>query len=109
MAGLSVAADSLSAVRQGGCTRSVTSGLIVDYRIEGDFPAYGNDDDRVDELATRLVETFMTKAPGHDVSRRRAHPVGAHDHVERRLRATPRRHCADGRGRASRSPRRAIR
>ncbi len=48
-------------------------GLIVDYRVEGDYPAYGNDDDRVDDLATRLVETFMAKVRRHPTYRDAVH------------------------------------
>ncbi len=60
IAGLSVVADSLSAIRY--ATVHVIrdeSGLAVDYRIEGDFPKFGNDDDRVDEIARDIVHRFM--------------------------------------------------
>ncbi|HWG98031.1 MAG TPA: formate C-acetyltransferase [Pilimelia sp.] len=62
IAGLSVVADSLSAIRY-AIVRPVRdeTGLIVDYRVEGDFPTYGNDDDRVDQIAVELVESFMAK------------------------------------------------
>ena len=62
IAGLSVAADCLSAIRY-ATVRPVRreDGLVVDYEIEGDFPAFGNDDDRVDAIATDLVERFMAK------------------------------------------------
>ena len=62
IAGLSVAVDSLSAIRDATVhpIRDDT-GLVVDYRIDGDYPAYGNNDDRVDTLAADLVETIMTK------------------------------------------------
>ncbi len=62
IAGLSVAADSLSAIKYAQVTpvRDET-GLIVDYLVEGDFPKFGNDDDRVDDIAVELVETFMDK------------------------------------------------
>jgi formate C-acetyltransferase len=62
IAGLSVAADSLSAIRH-ATVRPVRddTGLVVDYLVEGDFPAYGNDDDRVDAIAVMLVERFMAK------------------------------------------------
>ena len=62
IAGLAVAADSLSAIRDARVkvVRDDT-GLVVDYQIEGDYPAYGNNDDRVDDIAVRLVEQFMTK------------------------------------------------
>ncbi|MBC8092530.1 MAG: formate acetyltransferase, partial [Pseudonocardia sp.] len=62
IAGLAVAADSLSAIRDAAVTvvRDET-GLIVDYVIDGDYPAYGNNDDRVDRLAVGLVEKFMER------------------------------------------------
>ena len=60
IAGLSVVADSLSAIKYAKvkCIRDET-GLVVDYETEGDFPKYGNDDDRVDQIAHDIVETFM--------------------------------------------------
>jgi formate C-acetyltransferase len=60
IAGLSVVADSLSAMRH-ATVRVIRDerGLATDFRIEGDFPAYGNNDDRVDSIAVWLVETFM--------------------------------------------------
>jgi len=62
IAGLAVTADSLSAIRDARVKviRNDT-GLVVDYEIEGAYPAYGNNDDRADELATWLVERFMAK------------------------------------------------
>ena len=62
VAGLSVATDSLSAIRY-ATVRPVRdeSGLVVDYLVEGEFPSYGNDDDRVDAIAVMLVERFMDK------------------------------------------------
>ncbi|GAA4286081.1 formate C-acetyltransferase [Georgenia daeguensis] len=62
IAGLSVAADSLSAIRY-ATVRPVRNedGLVVDYVTEGDFPMFGNDDDRVDSIAVTLVERFMAK------------------------------------------------
>lgn len=62
IAGLSVAADSLSAIRYAKVTvhRDAT-GLATDYTVEGDFPAYGNCDDRADEIAVWLVEEFMKR------------------------------------------------
>ena len=60
IAGLSVVADSLSAIKYAKVKviRDET-GLAVDYEVEGDFPKYGNDDDRVDEIATDIVHRFM--------------------------------------------------
>jgi formate C-acetyltransferase len=62
VAGLSVIADSLSAIRYAKVrvVRDET-GLITDYKTEGEFPKFGNNDNRVDQLASWLVSTFMTK------------------------------------------------
>ena len=62
IAGLSIVADSLSAIKYATVTpvRDET-GLIVDYITEGDFPAYGNDDDRADDIAATIVHTVMEK------------------------------------------------
>ena len=62
IAGLSIVADSFSAMKYAKVKviRDET-GLAVDYKIEGDFPKYGNDDDRVDSIAVKIVETFMNK------------------------------------------------
>lgn len=62
IAGLSVAADALSAIKYAKVVPvRDDSGLIVDYLIEGDFPKFGNDDDQVDAIATELVGSFMDK------------------------------------------------
>lgn len=62
IAGLSVAADSLSAIKYAKVkTIRNEEGLVVDYEVEGDFPKYGNNDDRVDQIAVNLVKTFMEK------------------------------------------------
>lgn len=60
IAGLSVVADSLSAIKYARVRviRDET-GLAVDYEVEGDFPKYGNDDDRVDDIARDIVHRFM--------------------------------------------------
>ncbi len=62
IAGLSVAADSLSAVKHAR-VKVIRSddGLAVDYEVRGTYPAYGNNDDRVDQIAVELVERFMNK------------------------------------------------
>jgi formate C-acetyltransferase len=62
IAGLSVAADSLSAIKY-ATVRPVRdeTGLVVDYVVEGVFPTYGNDDDRADDIAVDLVQRFMAK------------------------------------------------
>ena len=60
IAGLSVVADSLSAIKYAQVkTIRDENGIAVDYEIEGDFPKYGNDDDRVDDIAYDIVHTFM--------------------------------------------------
>ena len=66
IAGLSVVADSLSAIKYAKVrTIRDENGIVVDYDIEGDFPKYGNNDDRVDEIAVNLVHTFMNKIRKH--------------------------------------------
>jgi formate C-acetyltransferase len=62
IAGLSVTADSLSAIKHAKVkVIRNEEGLAVDYVIEGDYPKFGNNDERVDEIATGLVESFMNK------------------------------------------------
>ena len=70
IAGLSVVADSLSAIRYAKVKviRDET-GLAVDYEIEGDFPKFGNDDDRVDEIAVCVVKRFLQKLQKHQTYR----------------------------------------
>ncbi|MDQ4025466.1 MAG: formate C-acetyltransferase, partial [Actinomycetota bacterium] len=70
IAGLSVAADSLSAIRYATVTPVFDErGIVVDYVTEGDFPAFGNDDDRADAIAVELVESFMAKIRRHKTYR----------------------------------------
>lgn len=70
IAGLSVVADSLSAIKYAKVkTIRDENGIVVDYEIEGDFPKYGNNDDRVDELANELVHTFMNCIKGNHTYR----------------------------------------
>ncbi|MCE7004642.1 formate C-acetyltransferase [Kibdelosporangium philippinense] len=66
IAGLSVVADSLSAIKHAR-VRVIrdASGLAIDYVVEGDYPCYGNNDDRADQIAVSLVENFMTKVQQH--------------------------------------------
>jgi formate C-acetyltransferase len=62
IAGLSVAADSLSAIKYAQVQPVRDErGLAVDYEVQGEFPCFGNDDDRVDEIAVELVRSFMEK------------------------------------------------
>jgi formate C-acetyltransferase len=74
IAGLSVAADSLSAIKYAKVhvIRDDT-GLAVDYRVEGDFPKFGNADSRVDEIAADLVSRFMAKIRKHPTYRGAVH------------------------------------
>ena len=70
IAGLSVVADSLSAIKYAK-VRPIRNekGIAVDYEIEGDFPKYGNDDDRVDEIASSIVHIFMNYIKGNHTYR----------------------------------------
>ncbi|MFD8754444.1 formate C-acetyltransferase [Kitasatospora sp. NPDC059577] len=74
IAGLAVAADSLSAIKYAEVTpvRDET-GLVTDYLVDGDYPAYGNNDDRADAIAVRLVEDFMAKVRKHPAYRGAEH------------------------------------
>jgi len=74
MAGLSVIADSLSAVKHAKVkvVRDDT-GLVIDYQTEGVFPVFGNNDNRVDQLATWVVSTFMGKLRKHPTYRNAMH------------------------------------
>ena len=70
IAGLSVVADSLSAIKYAKVkTIRDENGVVVDYEVEGDFPKYGNNDDRVDEIASDLVHTFMNYVKGNHTYR----------------------------------------
>jgi formate C-acetyltransferase len=70
IAGLSVVADSLSAIKYAKVkTIRDENGIVTDYEVEGDFPKYGNNDDRVDEIATELVHTFMNYVKGNHTYR----------------------------------------
>lgn len=70
IAGLSVVADSLSAIKYAK-VKAIRDerGIVVDYEVEGDFPKYGNDDDRVDAIASEIVHTFMTYIKGNHTYR----------------------------------------
>lgn len=70
IAGLSVVADSLSAIKYAKVKviRDET-GLAVDYKVEGEFPKFGNDDEKVDELAVIIVKRFLSKLQKHQTYR----------------------------------------
>lgn len=71
IAGLSVVADSLSAIKYARVkTVRNEQGIVVDYVIEGEFPKYGNDDDRVDSIAYDVVHSFMSYVKGNHTYRR---------------------------------------
>ena len=84
IAGLSVVADSLSAIKYAkvmpirkdieikdkeGNVIDIARNVVVDYVVEGDFPKYGNNDDRVDKIAVNIVKTFMNKIRKHHTYR----------------------------------------
>ena len=76
IAGLSVVADSLSAIKYAKVkVIRDESGLAVDYSVEGDFPKFGNDDDRVDEIAVNIVKQFMRKLQKHITYRDSKHTL----------------------------------
>lgn len=71
IAGFSVVVDSLSAIKYAKVkVIRNEEGLAVDYEVEGDFPKYGNDDDRVDEIGVDLVKRFMKKIEKHQMYRK---------------------------------------
>ena len=105
IAGLSVAADSLSAIKYAKVKPiRDEDGLVVDYETTGEFPKFGNNDPRVDDIAADLVKRFMDhlrEAP--DLPRRDPHAVGADHHLQRRVRQEHRQHAGrPPRGRAVR-------
>lgn len=76
IAGLSVAADSLSAIKYAKVKPIRNeNGIAVDFEIEGDFPKYGNDDDRVDDLAVELVKTFSADLKKNPLYRNAKHTL----------------------------------
>ncbi|ADO77331.1 formate C-acetyltransferase [Halanaerobium praevalens] len=76
VAGLSIIADSLSAIKYAE-VKAIRNqeGLIVDFEIKGDFPKYGNDDDRVDQLAVKVVKLFINKLKQHQLYRDAIHSL----------------------------------
>ncbi|PFE04608.1 formate acetyltransferase [Bacillus cereus] len=76
IAGLSVVADSLSAIKYAKVKPiRDENGIAVDFEIEGDFPKYGNNDDLVDEMAVSLVKIFMNKLRKHKTYRNSVHTM----------------------------------
>ena len=94
IAGFSHVVDSLSAIKYAR-VRPVYSerGYVVDYEVEGDFPRYGNDDDRADDIARWLLKTFIEKVRPPHLPQFRADDLDPHDHLERRLRQVYGRHA----------------
>ncbi len=76
VAGLSVAADSLSAIKYAKVMpKRDERGITSDFEIEGEFPQYGNDDDRVDQIAVKLVEKFSEELKKHKTYRDAKHTL----------------------------------
>lgn len=100
IAGLSCAVDSLSAIKYAKVypVRN-EEGIVTDFRIEGDFPKYGNNDDRADNIAVWLLKTFMTDIKSHYTYRESIPTTSILIHyLQRRVRQKDRQH-------ARRSPR----
>ena len=76
-AGLSVLADSLSAIKYARvkCVRDEDTGLICDFTVEGEYPAYGNDDDRVDSIAVDQIEQFYHALCRHPLYKNAEHTL----------------------------------
>ena len=76
VAGFSVAVDSLSAIKYAK-VRPIRNeeGITTDFEIEGDFPKYGNDDDRVDQIAVDVVRKFLNKIKKHPTYRDSKHTL----------------------------------
>ena len=78
IAGLSVAADSLSAIKYAKVKPVCNgNGIAVDFTVKGEFPKYGNDDDRVDDLAVELVSYFSSELKKHPLYRDAKHTLSA--------------------------------
>lgn len=76
IAGLSVVADSLSAIKYAKVkVIRDENGLAVDYVVEGDYPKFGNDNDAVDQIAVNIVKTFMNKLRKHQTYRNSKHTL----------------------------------
>ncbi|MBU3191569.1 formate C-acetyltransferase [Clostridium bowmanii] len=78
VAGLSVAADSLSAIKYAKVKPIRNeNGITVDFEVDGDFPKYGNDDDRVDDLAVNLIKEFSDELKKHPAYKGAEHTLSA--------------------------------
>lgn len=75
IAGLSVVADSLSAIKYAKVKVIRENGVTVDFEVEGDYPKYGNDDDRVDSIAVEVVGKFMDELRKHETYRGSKHTL----------------------------------
>ncbi len=75
VAGLSVVADSLSAIKYAKVRPVRENGIAVDFEIEGDFPKYGNDDDRVDDIAVEILKRFIAELRKHGTYRGAKHTL----------------------------------
>lgn len=78
VAGLSIAADSLSAIKFAKvCPIRNEEGIAVDFEVEGDFPKYGNDEERVDDIAVEIVSYFSAELKKHPLYRNAIHTLSA--------------------------------
>lgn len=78
LAGISVAADSLSAIRYASVAPvRDAQGVATDFKVEGDFPKYGNDDDRADDIAVQIVTYFSNALKKHPIYRNGVHTLSA--------------------------------
>jgi formate C-acetyltransferase len=75
VAGLSVVADSLSAIKYAKVKPIRQNGITVDFEVEGDFPKYGNDDERVDSIAVDVVNKFSTELKKYPLHRNAEHTL----------------------------------
>ncbi|MFU0824648.1 formate C-acetyltransferase [Clostridium sp.] len=75
VAGLSVATDSLSAIKFAKVKPIRKNGITVDFEVQGDFPKYGNDDDRVDNIAVEIVDRFSKELKKHPTYRNAEHTL----------------------------------
>ena len=94
MAGMSVVADSFSAIKYAKVhVIRDSTGLVTDHQDEGAFPFFGNNDNRVDQLAVWTVSAFMSKHAVPDLPERAAYAIDSDHHVERRLREGDGKHA----------------